>query len=284
MQLTDLFLLGAVGAAVVALVLASRSRSSLRRPDPTSEVFEVDDGPMRHLDDGHLRPGRELLSAWVQFLRSAIAEAANALHNRLNVIAAAAEMDLSNLTKEQKRALNQIKVEVSRATKISNGLMRRVTAMAPDTAPPVGYEYDGEGMEPARILVVEDDDANRSVMVRLFESLGHDVTPVTDGREAFDVLEQNPIDCVISDIRLPYVGGRTLFEQVEEKLPHLASRFVFVTGDYTRPESRAFLERTGQPFIGKPYELNELLGAVAATLKRRPSSSAIDRPVSGQPT
>jgi CheY-like chemotaxis protein len=162
--------------------------------------------------------------------------------------------------------------------------MRRVTAMAPDTMPLALYEYDGEGVEPAHILVVENDEANRSVMVRLFQSLGHDVTAVTDGRDAFDVLERDPIDCVISDMRLPYVGGRTLFEQVEEKLPHIASRFVFVTGDYTRPESREFLERTGQPFVGKPYELNELLGAVAETLKQRPRSSAIDRPVSESPT
>ncbi len=284
MQLTDLFLLGAVGAAIVALLLASRSPSALRRPDPTKEVFEVDDGPMPQLDGSHMRPGRELLSAWVQFLRSAIAEAANALHNRLNVIAAVADMDSSNLTKEQQRALSQIKIEVARAAKISNGLMRRVTTMAPNTSPVALYEYDGEGMEPARILIVEDDDANRSVMVRLFQSLGHEVTAVTDGRDAFEELKLRPIDCVISDIRLPYVGGRTLFEQVEERLPHLASKFVFVTGDYTRPESREFLERTGQPFIGKPYELNELLGAVAMTLKRRLSISATDRPVSGQAT
>jgi len=41
---------------------------------------------------------------------------------------------------------------------------------------------------------------------------------------------------------------------------------VFVTGDYTRPESYEFLQRSGRPVIGKPYEIDELLAAVATVL------------------
>ncbi|MFQ5703754.1 MAG: response regulator [Gemmatimonadales bacterium] len=259
-----------MGAAIAALVLAWRTQDKSADADAGPDVSGEAGSAEAHSGvSGKAGPGRELLSAWVQFLRSEIAEAANAMHNRLNVIAAAAEMDQGNLSEPQRHALSQIKVEVTRAAKISRGLMRRVTSMAPDSVPPALYEYEGEPMERARILVVEDDEANRSVMTRLFQSLGHDVIPVSDGRDAFQVLERDSVDCIISDIRLPYMGGRTLFEQVEEQLPQLTRKFIFVTGDYTRPESREFLERTGQPLIGKPYELNSLLGAVAETLKRR---------------
>jgi hypothetical protein len=44
---------------------------------------------------------------------------------------------------------------------------------------------------------------------------------------------------------------------------------VFVTGDYTRDATREFLQRTGQPVLGKPYEVEELVAAVARVLAKR---------------
>ncbi len=215
-------------------------------------------------------PPRELLAASVQFLRADITEAVNALNNRLNVISAHASMDEHNLTEEQRQLLHEIRVEVGRAAKIAAGLLRRVTTMASDTAPPALHAYDGSSLGTANILLVEDDDANRAVIKKLFDRLGHRVTAVTNGLEAYEVLRGGEVDCIISDVRLPFAGGRTLFEQVEQNLTHLASRFVFVTGDYTNPESREFLDQTGQPVVGKPYELDTLLGAVAVILQKRP--------------
>jgi CheY-like chemotaxis protein len=213
---------------------------------------------------------REVLMAWVQFLRGDITEAVNALNNRLNVIAVHASMEEHNLSDEQRHVLEQIRTEVGRAAKITAGLLRKVTAMAPDSAPAVIHKYDGSSLGTANILLVEDDDANRAVIKKLFERLGQSVTAVTNGLDAYEVLRGGEVDCVISDVRLPFAGGRTLFEQVEQNLPHLASRFVFVTGDYTNPESREFLDQTGQPVVGKPYELDTLLGAVATILHKGP--------------
>jgi CheY-like chemotaxis protein len=197
-------------------------------------------------------------------------EAVNTLHNRLNVIShTVSEATSQDLTPETRQALDRIRSEVDRSTKISSGLLHRVHALAPDTMPPILFEYDGSKIPPGKILLVEDDEANRAVIARVFERLGHQVTAVTNGFEAFAALEAAEPDCIISDIRLPYLDGRTLFEQVEHWKPHLAARFVFVTGDYTNPATVKFLQTTGQPYIGKPYELETLLGAVAAILQNR---------------
>ena len=208
------------------------------------------------------------MAAWVQFLKGDLIEAVNALHNRLNVIVANSAMHAPNLTGEQRNRLEQIKVEIGRATQISAGLLHRISSAAPNTIPAVVHEYDGTTLGPARILLIEHDEANRAVIGKLFERLGVRVTPVSNGLDAYEVLQGGEVDCVISDLRLPFVGGRTLFEQVEQNMPQLASRFVFVTGDYTNPEAREFLDQTGQPVIGKPYELEALLGAVAAILRK----------------
>ena len=95
------------------------------------------------------------------------------------------------------------------------------------------------------------------------------VGEASNGLEALELLKLNPpVDCIVCDLRMPVLGGESLFEQLETLMPNMASRFVFVTGDYTDPETRAFLERSGQPVVAKPYEVAELLGAVATILRR----------------
>lgn len=211
-------------------------------------------------------PG-EVTAAWVQFLRDDLANAANALNSRLNVIAnMAAELEAGFLQPEKKKALEQIRTEVTRATRITGGLLHRVTAAAPDITPPAWNILREGPVRPGHILVVEDDASNRGVITRLFEHVGHRVTPVSNGIEAYDILQRGGVDCIICDLRMPYLGGKGLYEQVEKLMPSLASRFVFVTGDYTRPASRDFLLHAGQPVIGKPYEVNALLAAVATVL------------------
>ena len=94
------------------------------------------------------------------------------------------------------------------------------------------------------------------------------MTAVANGHEAWDFLTREPVDCVLTDVRMAAMGGRTLYEQVEEKMPHVARRFVFVTGDYARPESYQFLVESRQPVVGKPYEVETLVAAIATVLQQ----------------
>jgi len=119
---------------------------------------------------------------------------------------------------------------------------------------------------PLRILVVDDDVANRDAMRRLLQRMGHDVVAVEDGLAAAAHLTPTgaSFDAVVTDLQMPRLGGQALYEQVIEERPHLARRFVFVTGDSARAESRRFLEACGQPTVLKPYDLQELMSAIRA--------------------
>ncbi len=250
-------------AVALAVLLRSRTTRGDHGPPDVAVGPPADDQfPVKE------EPPRELLAAWVEFLKDDLARAVNALNNRLNAIAALAEgVAGANLTDEQREQAQQIRTEVRRAAKITRGLLRRVTAMAPDTLPNWYGELEvSTSARAAHVLVVEDDASNRRVIDKLFTKLGHRVISVSNGFEAFELLERTAFDCIICDLRMPSLSGRTLFEQVEERLPHLTRRFVFVTGDYTRPSSREFLDRTGCPVVAKPYAVEELLAAAAEVL------------------
>jgi CheY-like chemotaxis protein len=228
---------------VVLLLFLRRRRKRVVTAETEAEPGE---GPAVEEPDGrHDEPAPELIEAWVQFLRDHVTRAVNGLNNRLSAIGGEArQAGGSNLT----------------------SLLNRVTSDAPEIAPPAWNLLSDAPKRQGSILIVEDDDSNRTVMTRLFRKLGHTVIPVTNGYEAYEALQQHKPDCIISDLRMPTLGGKTLYEQVENKLPSLASRFVFVTGDYTRPESYEFLLKAGRPVVGKPYELDQLLAAVATVL------------------
>lgn len=115
-----------------------------------------------------------------------------------------------------------------------------------------------------KILVVDDDTSHREALTQLLRRDGHDVSAVGDGLAAMARLRspRPGFDVVLADLQMPQLGGRGLYEQMSEANPQIARRFVFMTGDRARPETRAFLQSCGQPSVLKPYELGELLAAI----------------------
>ncbi len=122
-----------------------------------------------------------------------------------------------------------------------------------------------------RILVVDDDPTNRRVMTRLLEREGHLVVAVEHGLEAMERLSPRDagFDAVVTDVQMPRLGGRALYEQLSIRRPDLSRRIVFVTGDAAREETRRFLEECGQPAVLKPYVLGDVLAAIATVTARR---------------
>src|SRR5213592_762086 len=115
-----------------------------------------------------------------------------------------------------------------------------------------------------RILVVDDDAVNRQAMRLLLEREGHEVVAVENGLEAIERLgpASERFDAVVTDLQMPRLGGRALYEQLQEQRPQLAERFVFVTGDRARDETRRFLDECGQPSVMKPYDFTDLIAAI----------------------
>ncbi len=127
-----------------------------------------------------------------------------------------------------------------------------------------------ENLPRMRILVVDDDAVNRQAMVLLLEREGHQVVAVENGLEAMERLgdRDTAFDAVVTDLQMPRLGGRAMYEQLVNSRPLVAKRFVFVTGDQARGETRAFLENCGQPSVTKPYDLGDLINAIGTVARR----------------
>jgi two-component system NtrC family sensor kinase len=121
-----------------------------------------------------------------------------------------------------------------------------------------------------RILVVDDEPHILHYMRATLESWGHEVETAGDGQEALRRAMEERFDLIITDVRMPRLGGRELFERLRESRPEAAARVVFATGDSVRDDTLAFLEGSGRPFLHKPFKLAELRRTIAAALEKTP--------------
>ena len=122
-------------------------------------------------------------------------------------------------------------------------------------------------MESARVLIVEDEEDVRELMVVLLSARGCVVESAVNAAQALPLLRTRDYDVVLCDIRLPGVDGRTLYQQVQAERPEMARRFLICTGDSVSPETEQFLRSSRLPVLLKPFRSEDLLDALLPFLR-----------------
>ncbi|MHB1167810.1 MAG: hybrid sensor histidine kinase/response regulator [Longimicrobiales bacterium] len=120
---------------------------------------------------------------------------------------------------------------------------------------------------PARqlqILVVDDEPALRTVLSRYLHRRGHVVDVAADGADALQHIDQAGLayDVILSDLRMPGLGGHELLTALRTRNPGLERRIIFLTGEAPDGAMAAALEHADAPIIHKPIELADLAAAV----------------------
>ena len=103
----------------------------------------------------------------------------------------------------------------------------------------------------------------RAAIATFLGTLGHTVTATRDGEEARALLAANEYDVVLLDLRMPGVGGDTLYHELCHRAPRHARRVVFVTGDTQSEQAQQFLAKAGRPSVSKPFQLDDLAAVLA---------------------
>lgn len=114
------------------------------------------------------------------------------------------------------------------------------------------------GRKPVRVLVVEDDEVNRLLTVRLLEAQGCLVDTAVNGQKALALLGNEAFDFVLMDISMPKIDGLALARQMKKQsrtrnLPVIAMTAFTCPGDRER-----FLAEGMDGYIAKPVTPEEL--------------------------
>jgi CheY-like chemotaxis protein len=117
------------------------------------------------------------------------------------------------------------------------------------------------------ILVVEDKEQVRSVILETLEHLGYAVLEAADGTRALELAADHdgPIDLLLADIVMPGMHGDEVARQFQGIRPQ--AKVLFMSGYTTRSTAEQLKATAGASFIAKPFSLPELTDTLRKVLE-----------------
>ncbi len=121
--------------------------------------------------------------------------------------------------------------------------------------------------EPTHLLLVDDEDALRTVIAERLTDCGFRVTEAASGEQALEKLERFAFDVLVSDLRLPGIDGREVLAAALQRYPGIIG--IVVTGFGTVKDAVDAIKRGASDFISKPFQFEELLHVLESALEQR---------------
>lgn len=123
-----------------------------------------------------------------------------------------------------------------------------------------------EGHRGFCILIVDDDETMRLMLRQHLEDTGYKVIDAANGAEAVEMLENEMVNLVLTDVRMPEMDGFQLMTHLNRKFPALP---VIVMSAYGSPETTLQFEELGSlQFLDKPVNLEDLNRRIAECLQQ----------------
>ena len=119
-----------------------------------------------------------------------------------------------------------------------------------------------------RVLVVEDEDAVRTVVMRTLQAEGYEALGAREGNEALRELEEvgGAVNLVLTDIVMPGMGGRQLVAELSRKYRRIP--IVWMSGHARESEQQSGGISRDEPFLQKPVSADALLETVAEVIEK----------------
>lgn len=120
----------------------------------------------------------------------------------------------------------------------------------------------------AQILIVDDEEVLRDLLVQILETMGHRCDQARNGLEGCQRVASHEYDLIITDIRMPEMGGLDFLRRIE---PYVESRTpcMIITALADEPQVAVKAVRLACDFLSKPFEMRTIQAAVVRALELR---------------
>lgn len=118
---------------------------------------------------------------------------------------------------------------------------------------------------PKRILIVDDEPSIRMVLRAHLTRSGYDVTATENGAEAIAMLRNEDYHLVVSDLKMPVVGGMELLNHCNEAYPGLP--VILITAHGTVDSAVEAIKKGAQDYVTKPFDSDELMPIIEKALR-----------------
>lgn len=119
----------------------------------------------------------------------------------------------------------------------------------------------------ARILIVDDDENIRKVLMAILEDKGYNMEAVGTAREAIKKTEKECYNLALIDIRLPDIEGIDLLTKIRDTTPRM--RKIIITGYPTLQNAVDAVNRGADAYIMKPFDVERVLSTISEQLRKQ---------------
>jgi CheY-like chemotaxis protein len=122
------------------------------------------------------------------------------------------------------------------------------------------------------VLVVDDSNLNRTIIVEFLKSKGFRILEAADGKEALDIIrEQNP-DLVLLDLIMPVMDGFEAMELLQKDKNEIP--IIIITAYIKDNTYRRCKELGAVGFLNKPIKMHELYNIISEILDKKPEKAS----------
>ena len=119
------------------------------------------------------------------------------------------------------------------------------------------------------ILLVEDNEVNRDMLVRRLQRAGHQVTTAGDGEAALEAMRQQQPAVVLMDMNLPIKDGWTACREAQQDTSIAGIPIIALTAHAMEEDKHRALEAGCNDYATTPVDFPDLLAKIAAQLDAR---------------
>jgi CheY-like chemotaxis protein len=113
-----------------------------------------------------------------------------------------------------------------------------------------------QGAEKIQVLVVEDDDSFREVILGFLKKPERDISAEKNGNEAIQALQSHPFDLVISDLIMPGADGMEVLREAKKRNPDCVA--IIITGYASLDSALQAIRAGAYDYLRKPFKLDQL--------------------------
>ena len=121
--------------------------------------------------------------------------------------------------------------------------------------------------KPAKILVIDDDESVRKVLVAALEDAGYVVDVAENGMQAIEKSRAEFFHLALIDIRLPDMEGTRLLSELKETTPKMVK--IIVTGYPSLQNAIDAVKRGADDYVVKPFKMESVLDTIRQRLKKQ---------------
>jgi DNA-binding NtrC family response regulator len=119
----------------------------------------------------------------------------------------------------------------------------------------------------AKILIVDDDENIRKVLMTILEDKGYNIESVGTAREAIKKTEKEFFNLALIDIRLPDMEGIELLTKIKDTTPRM--RKIIITGYPTLQNAVDAVNSGADAYIMKPFDVERVLNTINEQLRKQ---------------